>query len=512
MTDTLRISSGKVYDPANAVAGKTRDILVCDGQIVSQLPDGAQPHTIDATGMIVMPGGVEMHAHLASMPINAARQIQSATGYGPVVPSGPQTGRLYSQLGYTVGVEAAVAPGAADHAHMQLDSMPNLDTALLVLMGNHETLIEQIDRGDRAGAVAVVEQLLHAARGYGIKAVNPVGVAAWRRDAAKYRIDTLDDTAAGTRVSPRTMLELLTEAAQQLKLAHPTHIHGPQLGEPGNVEITIEMIRALAGRPFHLAHLQYYAYGKTKRGGLKSEAERLVSCLADHPGATADLGLVAFGPAMTATADLPLEYGLSRQAGAPGRPAQFVETGNEDCFGVMPLDHLPSHPVHSMQWATGLEMALLAEDLRQFALSVDHPNGGSFLNYPTLIAQLMSKPLRDEQLATAHRHARHRTGLGDIRREMSLAEIATLTRAAPAKILGLKNKGHLLAGADADITIYRDDTADPQRMFSSPPIVIKGGRIVVQDGQLCETVSGKRLTAPVKASERGIDALGEGHK
>ena len=80
MTDTLRISSGKVYDPANAVAGKTRDILVSDGQVVSQLPDGAQPHTIDATGMIVMPGGVEMHAHLASMPINAARQIQSRYG------------------------------------------------------------------------------------------------------------------------------------------------------------------------------------------------------------------------------------------------------------------------------------------------------------------------------------------------------------------------------------------------------------------------------------------------
>ena len=35
-----------------------------------------------------------------------------------------------------------------------------------------------------------------------------------------------------------------------------------------------------------------------------------------------------------------------------------------------------------------------------------------------------------------------------------LNEIAIITRAGPARILGLKNKGHLRVGADADITIY----------------------------------------------------------
>ena len=503
MSRTLRIINGRTYDPANGVDGDVRKILAHDGKIVAQLPEDAQPRTIDATAMVVMPGGVEMHAHLASMPVNAARQIQSATGYGQVVPTAPDTGRLYALLGYTTAVEAAVAPSAAAHAHLQLNEMANLDTAVLVLMANHEGLIERIDQGDDDGAVAMIAELLRVTGGLGIKAVNPVAVAAWRRDAAKTHVDSIDDKAAGTKVSPRRMLEVLTDAQQRLGLPHPTHIHGPQLGEPGGVDITIEMIKALSGRRFHLAHLQYYAYGKTNRGRLKSEVERLLKNISGREGITADLGMVAYGPAFTATADLPLEYDLYRRVRSPGKHACFVESGNEDCFGLMPLVRQPTHPVHAMQWATGLELALLWDNPWQYALTVDHPNGGSFLNYPALIALLMNKPLRDEQLASANEAARQHTGLGGISREMTLNEIAVITRAAPAAALGLADKGHLGPGADADITIYSDDTADPRRMFESPRYVIKGGHVLVEDGQLRQTAEGERLRAAVDDDPHG---------
>lgn len=503
MSRALRIVNARTYDPANGVDGDVREILSYDGKIVAQLPKDEQPRTIDATAMVVMPGGVEMHAHLASMSVNAARQIQSATGYEQVVPTAPDTGRLYALLGYTTAVEAAVAPSAAAHAHLQLDVMANIDTAILVLMANHEGLIDRIDQGDEDGVVAMIAQLLRATGGYGIKAVNPMAVAAWRRDATKNHIDTIDDKAAGTKVSPRRMLEVLTAAQQRLDLPHPTHIHGPQLGEPGSVEITIEMIKALKGQRFHLAHLQYYAYGRTKHGRLRSEVEYLLRHVSDHKTVTADLGMVAYGPAFTATADLPLEYNLYRQAGSPCKPARFVESGNEDCFGLMPLVHQPTHPVHAVQWATGLELALLWDNPWQYALTVDHPNGGSFLNYPALIALLMNKPLRDEQLAAANKAARQYTGLGGINREMTLSDIAIITRAAPAAALGLANKGHLGPGADADITIYNDDTTDPQRMFENPRYVVKGGHVLVEDGQLGQAVKGVRFCAAVDNNPHG---------
>jgi len=495
VSDAVHIIGGRLFDPVHGADGAACDLWIHQGRVVDGAPQGAKVSTIDARGCVVMPGGVEMHAHIASMSVNAGRAIQSLSGYETVLPNAVETGRLYAKLGYTTAMEAAVAPGAAAHAHMQLDAMPNLDTGILVLMGNHEGIIQHADDGDRAGAVEMVRELLMEHRGFGIKAVNPAAVAAWRRDPAKSHIESIDDRVSGSKASPRVMLELFTEAQESLGLSHPTHIHGPQLGEPGNIDITLDLCRALDGRRFHLAHLQYYCYGKTKRGGFKSAVEQMLEWLADHPQTTADLGMVAFGPAFTATADLPLEHALYRHVGSPGKPACFLESGNEDCFGVMPLMHSAKNASHAMQWAVGLELALLWGNPWQYAMSIDHPNGGSFLNYPSLIAQLMSKARRDEQLALAHSAARRHTGLGAIGREMTLNEIAIITRASPAKALGLKNKGHLGIGADGDVTIYKDNTADPEAMFASPKWVIKQGRAVVADGAYQSDVGGGRLTA-----------------
>ena len=59
----LRIAAGRVYDPANGVAGEVRDVCVKDGKIVADVPGHAR--RIDARGMVVMPGGVDIHAHIA---------------------------------------------------------------------------------------------------------------------------------------------------------------------------------------------------------------------------------------------------------------------------------------------------------------------------------------------------------------------------------------------------------------------------------------------------------------
>ena len=43
----LRITNGKVYDPANGVDGVIKDLCIADGRIVEQVEGG---RTIDATG------------------------------------------------------------------------------------------------------------------------------------------------------------------------------------------------------------------------------------------------------------------------------------------------------------------------------------------------------------------------------------------------------------------------------------------------------------------------------
>ncbi len=47
-------------------------------------------------------------------------------------------------------------------------------------------------------------------------------------------------------------------------------------------------------------------------------------------------------------------------------------------------------------------------------------------------------------------------------------------------------------GADADVTVYQKD-ADIARMFASPRYVIKGGSLLVEEGQLRRAPRGRRL-------------------
>ena len=72
---TLRIANGFVYDPANGVNGVVTDICIDGGRIVADVP--ADARTIDATGMVVMPGGVDIHSHVASASVNLARRLPS---------------------------------------------------------------------------------------------------------------------------------------------------------------------------------------------------------------------------------------------------------------------------------------------------------------------------------------------------------------------------------------------------------------------------------------------------
>ena len=68
----MKIINGEVYDPTNGINGEVRDIYIKDGRVVEKFEGG---ETIDASGMVVMPGGVEFHAHVAGSKVNAGRKM-----------------------------------------------------------------------------------------------------------------------------------------------------------------------------------------------------------------------------------------------------------------------------------------------------------------------------------------------------------------------------------------------------------------------------------------------------
>jgi len=512
MSGRLRIRGGRVYDPANGVDGEVRDLCIEDGRIVAALPAGVPE--LDATGLVLMAGGVDIHCHIAGPKVSLARRLSPErrrrdvvasraledgylrAGTGGLVPSSFVTGYRYGGMGYTTAFEAAVPPLGARHAHQELNDTPIIDKGFYVLIGNDEFLFRLLDTAGEDEVREHVARTAADARAYALKMVNPGGIAAWK---ASPRPDTrlgFDETVPGTRaVTPRRIVSAVASAVDALRLPHPLHLHCNDLGMPGNADVTLATMRALAGRRAHLAHLQFHSYGRAPDGRPTSRARELVEYLNEHPELTCDVGQVMFGEATAMTADTRVAELLHRLT---GHKWIDLDVELESGCGIVPFEYRPKNYMHALQWAAGLELFLLARDPWQVVLSTDHPNGGSFLAYPRLIRLLMDRAFRDEELKRVNPAALAGTALADgLAREYTLSEIAIVTRAGPARQLGLPRKGQLGAGADADITIYAPQ-ADIEAMFATPRYLFKGGELVVEDGQIVREVYGRtwQVAAP----------------
>ncbi len=502
----FKIAGGTLYDPANGIDGAVRDLWIADGKIVAAPADpNVRPaRVLDATGLVVMPGGVDMHAHIAGPKVNVARKLRPEdkrrasaiprtprmrSGTTGSVPSTFATGYLYAGLGYTTAFDAAIPPLGARHAHEEFHDTPVIDKGFFVLMGNNHYALEAIADNDHERLRAFAAWLLGAAGGYAIKLVNPGGVEVWKGGADN--IAGLDAEVAAFRCTPRQIVQGLSQAAIDLGLPHPVHIHCNNLGLPGNWRTTLATMEALEGRRAHLTHVQFHSYGggEEDQGTFCSRADRLADYVNAHPNITVDVGQVLFGETTSMTGDGPLGYYLHK---VTGRKWFNGDTELEAGCGIVPITYKEKSVVHALQWAIGLEWYLLVQDPWRIALSTDHPNGGSFRAYPEIIHLLMSRDYRRETLKRVAPRVRDRCRLAELDREYSLYEIAIITRAAPARLLGLTHKGHLGPGADADVTIYTP-SADRTAMFALPRHVLKGGRVVVENGELRAAPEGTTL-------------------
>ncbi len=507
----LRITHGRVYDPTNNIDGEVRDICVQNGKIVADVPPDAK--RIDAQGMVIMPGGVDMHAHIAGPKVNLARKLMPddhradphlsrinpwlRSGTGGAVPSTFATGYRYAMLGYTTVMEAAAAPLGARQVIQELYDTPIIDKGFFALMGNNTLLFRLIKEGRQDAVKNAVAWWLNATKAYTTKLVNPGGIEMWK--AGKPMLTQQNEIIEGFDITPMQVIESIATAVDELGLPHPIHLHCNNLGHSGNYTTTLETMHALQGRRAHITHIQFHCYGGKVGGRPTSKAAAIVDYLKDHPETSADVGQVMFGNAATMTADAPLSYMLHQLTGG-----KWVndDIENESGCGIVPFVYQDKNYVHALQWGVGLELFLLNSDPWRMVLSTDHPNGGSFMNYPRLIRLLMDRDFRNAQIKSVNPAAMRKTTLlDDLPREYSLNEIAIITRAGPARLLGLKNKGHLGIGADADITIY-EEKADKEAMFSTPRYVLKSGQVIIEDGEFRADHSGKLLhVAPAYDSQ-----------
>ena len=150
MNDTRPLScprcvlvGGTIHDPANRRDGVVADLWIEDGRIVERPADVSGFARIDVSGLVVMPGGVDLHSHVAGPKVNAGRRIAPhlAGRSPPAVPTIHSTGSLYAALGYTTVFDAAIATGAAGLAHLELADLPILDKGIYLLAADNADVL-----------------------------------------------------------------------------------------------------------------------------------------------------------------------------------------------------------------------------------------------------------------------------------------------------------------------------------------------------------------------------------
>ena len=502
------LRGGRIIDPANGEQ-RTGDLFIENDRVVAEPVGRTADQIHDVAGKIVMAGGIDIHSHIAGGNVNTGRLLlpELHPGQTPASANLPlssahwstfETGCLYAKMGFTMVVEPAVSPHHALHAHLELADTPIIDKAVLTVLGNDDFVLSMLRDGESASAIAdYVGTMLVGTRGLGVKCINAGGATAFKYNARAF---SLDDVVPHYGVTSRAIVEALQRAVIDLKITHPLHLHMNNLGIAGNVETALATIEAARGMPLHLAHLQFYAYGAEGKRGFSSAAARLAEAVNAAKNVTVDVGQVMFGQTFTVSLDVLRQYNGSRNA----RPNKWVIfDGDANGGGIVPYEYRRSDFYNAVQWACGLELFLLIDDPWRVFFTTDHPNGAPFTRYPDLLALLMSHDLRAQWLAEMPRSVAEMTTLGSITREYTLQEIATMTRAAPAKLLGLADRGQVGPGARADVAVYSEDS-DRARMFRAAHFVFKDGDLVVRDGQVTHYRAGRTLESRPEF-DRGIE-------
>ena len=186
---TIRLKGGTLYDPVHGINGERRDVVFRDGRIVAHETDSPVDDEYDATGMIVMAGGIDLHSHIGGGKTNLSRlllpedhrrreiatdavhpDIDGATSAhtaaqpdtagrylklpscGTCAPGTLATGYRYAEMGYTAAFEPAMMPSNARHTHLEMGDTPIIDHGAYVMLGNDELFMQLLsarEHGER---------------------------------------------------------------------------------------------------------------------------------------------------------------------------------------------------------------------------------------------------------------------------------------------------------------------------------------------------------------------------
>ena len=505
------IKNGLVFDPLNKIAGEVKDILIQDGRIVEKFSDESDVRSIDANNKTVIPAALDIHTHVASQQVNWARLIGANNSEFKEIWKGltlDYIAKSYIANGYTFILEANVFPSLARQTIFNFKNLPVLDKAMLLNASNLWPLELEFQRGKIDNMAVFLSDLLSITKGFGFKVYNPFESESWnfkdlRKDVSTkgrlYNFSALD------------VYENLTKANEHLGLPHSIHAHiegYEQIKAKNNLFTILNKIKSLGLEPnshqdsklkrsqiFHIAHASAY--------NVDGNNSELINSLNEDNNIDVDLGFIGFdkiNPLITS--DRRLINSLLKDNGDENGIALISSAVESEGDTFATLRNFDKKNIQDcILWANGIDIALKVDNKWQLQFSVNYPNYSNINNVPEIATWLVSKDARDKFMTGMNKEFLKNNTLQDNDKTLTFNEFIILTRASPAKSLGLGNiKGSLCEGADADLNILDlnindiDISKDYERLrnaLSNIEYVIKSGEIIKHKEKINLTHQGK---------------------
>ena len=444
-TFDLVIRGGRVVDPETGLDA-VRNVGIAGGRILAVSADPlSAPATIDASGLIVSPGFIDLHTHVNDSATYRLAAQQGVTTALDLEIGAPDVAAFYAARRGGAAINFGTA---ASHPWSRVRAFGTQPPAgPIVPASGRETETVAGDAERRALRARLEQELAAGALGIGMGLVYTPGTTRAEaietfRIAAAHRVPVFVHVRSSGRIEPGSSIESVGEviaaAAVTGAALHIVHINSSCLAD---VPECLRMIAGARARGLDVT-VEGYPYGA---------------------GMT-DLTSAVFNP------------GWQQRLGITERELSIPETGEQLTAETFAKYRAAKEPrlVLIQSNPDAIVDAVITDPLTMIASDAVMQNGKGHPRAAGAFARVLARYVRERRTLT----------LSDAIRKMSLM---------PAQRLATARKGRIQPDADADIAIFDLATVADRATYASPAVpatgvrhVLVNGVAVVKDGAFVE--------------------------